>query len=205
MFQIYKVFVNNFFILITDSIKTKNNHLFESVDSIPQILKYLIENDYNLDTNIVFKCTNPSTEFNCFKKHFKYIKAAGGLIQNRDKNILMIYKNKVWDLPKGKLEKGESALSAAIREVKEETGINHVNIVSEPFFTYHIYLSGYQHSYKQIYLKETRWFQMEILTKQNLNPQFEEGIQRVEWFSRDMVKRIKTYDSIKLVLKKFVY
>ena len=116
----------------------------------------------------------------------------------------MIYKNQVWDLPKGKLEKGESALNAALREVKEETGINHVNIVSEPFFTYHIYLSAFQLSYKQIYLKETTWFQMEVLTKQNINPQFEEGIERLEWFTKDMLKRIKTYESIKLVLKKFV-
>lgn len=46
--------------------------------------------------------------------------------ENENKNIeylLLNYPRGYWDFPKGKLEQGESNLEAAIRELKEETGL----------------------------------------------------------------------------------
>ena len=47
------------------------------------------------------------------------IKTAGGIVI-RDDKILFIYKNGRWDLPKGKLEKGNSSRETAIIEISEE-------------------------------------------------------------------------------------
>src|SRR5690606_40252613 len=51
-----------------------------------------------------------------FKK-LPVVTAAGGMVINDKKEILFIYRNKRWDLPKGKVEKGETLEDSAIREV----------------------------------------------------------------------------------------
>src|SRR6476661_1663707 len=42
-----------------------------------------------------------------FFKHFTFIEAAGGIVQNDRKDLLFIFRRGKWDLPKGKMEKGE--------------------------------------------------------------------------------------------------
>ena len=57
--------------------------------------------------------------------------AAGGLVTNENNELLMIFRRGKWDLPKGKLDKGETIEECAIREVEEETGIgNHMTCPS---------------------------------------------------------------------------
>ncbi len=56
------------------------------------------------------------------------VQAAGGLIVRRQSGILEIVVvhrpvNDDWSFPKGKLESGETFESAALREVREETGM----------------------------------------------------------------------------------
>ena len=53
----------------------------------------------------------------------KLIMAAGGIL-SRDGEILLVQRPRYgdWSLPKGKLDRGESPLQAAVREVREETG-----------------------------------------------------------------------------------
>ena len=58
-----------------------------------------------------------------FFKHFKLIKAGGGLVKNKAGQILLIFRRGKWDLPKGKLDDNETLLQCAIREVREETGL----------------------------------------------------------------------------------
>ena len=67
------------------------------------------------------------------KRHMCYVRAAGGIIMLNDNSslithhsslkMLLIQRNGRWDLPKGKVEPGETLLQAALREVEEETGI----------------------------------------------------------------------------------
>ena len=102
--------------------------------------------------------------------------AAGGIVYNERKELLMIFRNGKWDLPKGKLEIGESTEECALREVKEECGLSDLTIVDVLEDTYHTYeLSG-----KQI-LKRTYWYKMFASSQQRLRPEISEGITRVCW------------------------
>lgn len=49
-----------------------------------------------------------------------------GIVTNTEKEILLCLRNdyNIWNLPGGKLEKGESPWQGVIREIKEETGLN---------------------------------------------------------------------------------
>jgi 8-oxo-dGTP pyrophosphatase MutT (NUDIX family) len=51
------------------------------------------------------------------------IKAGGGIVVNEQNEVLLIYRRGKWDLPKGKLDDGETIEECALREVKEETGL----------------------------------------------------------------------------------
>ena len=111
-----------------------------------------------------------------FWKHFTVIQAAGGLIENEKKEILMIYRREKWDLPKGKKEEGETPEACAVREVKEETGLKEVQLKNFLLTTYHTY-----HEFGRHILKESHWYRMEATSSQALQPQTEEDIYRIEW------------------------
>jgi len=110
-----------------------------------------------------------------FKSLFKIIEAAGGLVLDADKKMLFILRRGYWDLPKGKIEKNETIEEAAIREVKEETGINHLKITGSPLLGYHTY----RIDQKRI-LKPTYWFPM-FTEDKNLTLQIEEDIEEGIW------------------------
>jgi len=131
--------------------------------------------------------------WNDFCSDYTLIKAAGGLVFNSSGEVLMIFRNGVWDLPKGKLEEAESVKECAIREVEEECGVSELEIESKLSETYHTYnLNG-----KSI-LKKTYWFLMKTKSEQKLIPQKEEGITDVKWCSEDEVKNnlINSYPNI---------
>ena len=128
------------------------------------------------------------------------IEASGGLVFNKDGDILMIFRNGKWDLPKGKLEIGESVEECAIREVEEECGIYGLDITEKLLETYHTYnLSG-----KEI-LKRTYWYKMNTDFNGELIPQIEEGITKVSWVSKDKIsdKLTNSYGNILDVLNRF--
>ena len=62
--------------------------------------------------------------------------ASGGVVFNNEK-LLMIYRNSLWDLPKGKMELNESELECALREVEEECGIDNLRVIKFLKYTYH--------------------------------------------------------------------
>ena len=133
-----------------------------------------------------------------FVSCFKYIEAAGGKVFNSNKEILAIYRLEKWDLPKGKVEKGESVREAAVREVEEECGITNLKIEKELNSTYHTYwLKG------KFILKRTYWFNMTYSGSETLVPQTEEDIQEAKWFSPDELPAFNanTYASILEVMK----
>jgi len=88
----------------------------------------------------------------------------------------MIFRRGKWDLPKGKLDKGEKIEDCAIREVEEETGLKDVKLNSPLVVTYHTYHEG-----TKFVLKESHWFTMRITGEQKLIPQIEEDISDIKW------------------------
>ena len=131
-----------------------------------------------------------------FKKNFTVIEAAGGVVM-KNQEILFIYRNDKWDLPKGKLEFNESIRVCAVREVEEECGVSQLTIAKQLPATYHTY-----RQHRENLLKITYWFLMECTDESALKPQKEEGIDLVEWKNEKAVKLAleNTYPNIKLVL-----
>lgn len=111
-----------------------------------------------------------------FRKYHKLIEAAGGLVYNPSGQILAIYRRGSWDLPKGKIDKGEGIEAAAIREVQEETGVQKLELGRPLPTTYHTYRLK---SGKRV-LKRTYWFEMKT-TDLKLIPQTEEDIEKAIW------------------------
>jgi len=134
---------------------------------------------------------------NIFKKKFPEVIAAGGKVINNKSEILFIYRNKKWDLPKGKAEKNEIISETALREVEEETGIKNLSIIKPLDKTYHIFKRG-----GKSYLKTTYWFEMKSDFNGKFKPQNKEGITRVEWIGIENLSSVlpKSYANIRLLI-----
>ncbi|MDN5201403.1 NUDIX domain-containing protein [Fulvivirgaceae bacterium BMA10] len=132
------------------------------------------------------------------KDYFTIVRASGGLVA-KNKKILMIYRLKKWDLPKGKLEDGEGSKEGAVREVEEECNIK-VALNSKICATWHTYTRN-----KKQILKKTNWYLMECLDDSNMGPQIEEDIEKVVWKDEKEVRKAlkNSYPSIKQVINKF--
>ncbi|NJC27253.1 NUDIX hydrolase [Neolewinella antarctica] len=112
-----------------------------------------------------------------FKGHFEWIAAAGGIVNRQNSaKVLFIYRRGFWDLPKGKLDPGEDAPTAALREVQEETGLKEVSLGEQLPTTYHTY----RKKKGARVLKPTYWYRMES-NQLELRPEAAEGIERAEW------------------------
>lgn len=110
-----------------------------------------------------------------FQTQFQVIEAAGGVVKNNSDKVLVIFRRGAWDLPKGKIDEGETPEIAAIREVNEETGLIDVTLGAPITETYHTYtLKG-----KRV-LKKTYWYKMSC-NETALTPQTEEDIEKAEW------------------------
>ncbi len=133
-----------------------------------------------------------------FFKHFQLIKAAGGLVKNKRGEILMIFRRGKWDLPKGKLDEGETIEACAKREVEEETGLHKLKIIRPATITYHTYIQFGKHI-----LKETHWYLMNTAADEKLVPQTEEEITEITWATKkDLDQYLQnTFPTIEMVLK----
>lgn len=135
-----------------------------------------------------------------FFKNFTVIEAAGGIVQNDKKEILFIKRLGKWDLPKGKMEKGEKPEDCALREVTEETGVKKLSLKKKTGETYHVY-----DEYGKHFLKISHWYYMTCSSLQELVPQTEENITEIKWVKtidiKDPIKN--TYPSIKDILSRF--
>ena len=148
--------------------------------------------------SITFIVSDKADTFNAVKSHFKLVKAAGGIVEKGNK-ILLIHRLGVWDLPKGKLDKGETIPQCALREVEEETGVK-VKMKNKVCDSYHTYVRN-----KKRNLKKTYWYTMQCVDDKKMKAQAEENIDDVRWCSRIEVEELMkdSYESLKRVLKKY--
>ncbi|MDA8973212.1 NUDIX hydrolase [bacterium] len=135
---------------------------------------------------------------NKFSKTIPRVVAAGGVVTNPQGKVLFIFRNDKWDLPKGKIDKGETIEAAAIREVEEETGVKGLEIENFLRTTYHIFKRNGHYK-----LKEVHWFAMKTSYKGPLLGQLEEGIVKVKWKGPDKIKKalLNSYTNIKVLFE----
>jgi len=121
-----------------------------------------------------------------FAQKYEVVRAAGGIVTDEKDRVLLIYRRGKWDLPKGKVEENEPVELCANREVVEETGLNELQLRKPLAITYHTY----SEKGKSI-LKETHWYLFDARSDQQLQPQIEEGIHKVEWVEKDKIEHYK--------------
>jgi 8-oxo-dGTP pyrophosphatase MutT (NUDIX family) len=134
---------------------------------------------------------------------FRVVRACGGLVINQKSEMLMIFRRGNWDLPKGKMEPNESKKEAAVREVREETGLVNVALMEKLCTTYHIFVDR---SGRRV-LKPSFWYLMYSMDT-TLIPQTEEDIEIVEWVKLSDYrgqKYLPIYSNITEVIEKYQY
>jgi len=193
----YKVFVNDKPLFLTNEILKETDFqmfLLESID-IEQLIIKMFQN------KIVKAYLYYPDEKEMLKKLKEKIpvqKAGGGLVYNKNGEVLFIFRNGKWDLPKGGIEKGEEIEYTALREVEEETGVNKLLINNKLQKTYHIFRRNGKYK-----LKITHWFEMTTDFEGTPQPQEDEGIEKVAWLNPAQIQQAlkNSYENIKLLFE----
>lgn len=189
----YKVFLNDLPIILSTT-----SNFGERYTNFPikkTNLKWLIRQIKQgavLYVNLYHK--NEKKLIKHLRRKLKVITAAGGLVYNEQDEVLFIYRNGRWDLPKGGKKRFEKIEHAAIREVEEETKVNNLKIEKFLQVTYHIMKRKGKYR-----LKETYWYKMSTSYNGKLTPQTEEGITKVKWKNAKKTEKAldKSYANIK--------
>jgi ADP-ribose pyrophosphatase YjhB (NUDIX family) len=196
MAQKYKVFIEEKVIYFTK----------EEIAGLPKYEGLEPENFQALKESLVepiyqFVSPNPKSALKYFFSNFKKIKAAGGIVKSDDQQ-LFIKRNGKWDMPKGKMEKGEKPRETAIREIQEECGLKgNLTIDSKLMKTFHCYFM-----FDESVLKKTTWFVLNYDGSKIVKAQAEEGITEVVWLKKNQLAKVKknTYSSVRDVLEYYL-
>ncbi|MBK9107753.1 MAG: NUDIX domain-containing protein [Saprospiraceae bacterium] len=149
---------------------------------------------------VVLESVDPSLIFKDLKSICNWVPAAGGIISRADGKILMIFRKKIWDLPKGKVDPGEKSKQTALRECMEEVGLSDLELIRKLGLTWHLY----REFNKSRALKRTKWYVLKTSTPDKLVLQSEEGIERAEWLDvKDALLLEPMYSNIKQMLLKY--
>ena len=192
----YKVFVGDKPIILTTLVEQETNfknYLLNTVN-IRKVIREL--NSSNLsEIRLIHK--NENKLIKKFLKKLPNVIAGGGKVYNDKNEILFIYRNDKWDLPKGKIEGKETIEQTAIREVSEETGVSGLVITKPLDTTYHIFKRN-----GRFKIKITYWFEMKTNFTGNLCAQENEGITKVKWLNNKDIKEAlqNSYANIKLLV-----
>lgn len=122
--------------------------------------------------------------------------SSGGVIfrvVNSRFEVALIFTGKVWCLPKGLIERGETAEKAALREVKEETGlegeiVGKIGEINYDFFR------------KRRYSKTVYFFLLKYVGGSVSDHDFEAD--KVKWFPISDALRVLTYINERRILNK---
>jgi 8-oxo-dGTP pyrophosphatase MutT (NUDIX family) len=191
----YVIFKDDASVILTE--KSENSKIHEELTwSYRNLEDVILSLERNEGKSFVLKGENTEKMWGEFCNRFKMIEAAGGIVINEKEEFLMIFRHDTWDLPKGKIDRGETIEEAALREVREECGFTSLSLGEQVQNTYHIY----EHNERQI-LKVTYWYLM-YSDQKLLTPQLEEGITDLRWKSASDMKKVfeNTYPNIKILI-----
>ena len=192
----YKVFYNqkpvNFVSSLTEN--SPNNPLFFIKYSNSKSIIKALNDKKVVGVNLYHPKEEKIEKY--FFKIFPIVEAAGGLVEHNDGRFLFIYRNNKWDLPKGKIDKKEKIIDAAIREVIEETGVSDLTLDKPLTVTFHIFKAN-----KKYKLKKTHWFLMKSSCNSTLTPQIDENITKAEWKTKEEIPKLleNAYKNLKLI------
>jgi len=193
----YKVFVNDKPLFLTNEVEKETDFklfLLESVD-----IEQLIIKMFNNKINKAYLYHPDEKEIlNKVKEKIPVKKAGGGLVYNKKGEVLFIFRNGKWDLPKGGCDKEEEIEDCSIREVEEETGVTNLKISKKIQKTYHVFKRNGVYR-----LKVTHWFEMTTTFEGTPIPQENEGIEKVAWLNKAQIKEAlkNSYENIKLLFE----
>lgn len=193
----YKVFVNNRPLFLINKIQKETDfqqYLLQTVD-LESLVSDLFDN--KIDKAFLYH-SNKKEILKALKAKIPVERAAGGLVYNTKGQILFIYRNQKWDLPKGGIDKGEGKREAAMREVTEETGAQELYVLKKLQKTYHIFKRN-----GKFKLKVTHWYKMYSKYEGELLPQEDEKIEKAIWVDPENVSTLleNSYENIKLLFE----
>ncbi len=189
--QSYAIFNKHNRILITKNIVKnvffENSKIIKASENVLENFDFntLFAEDNTQNYIILTENNNIESIFQKVTSFFYFVKAAGGIVINEKGEYLFMFRNNMWDLPKGHWEKGEEIQETAKREVLEECGMKNLEVGEYVFSTFHTYS---MHGRKEI--KRTYWYKMTCSSKEKLYPQHEEGIQKLEWIPKTNIQHI---------------
>ena len=193
----YKVFVNDSPLILTNRLSetVNGNYFLMNGPAIKDAINALAKN--KLEEAFIYHPNNEEI-LKKFTKKIPMVVAAGGVVTNKLGKVLFIYRNDKWDLPKGKVDNGESLEECAIREVMEETGVK--DLVIENFLrtTYHIFKRNGKYK-----LKEVHWYAMKTTYDGKLKGEKKEGIVKVKWKGPHKIRKAleNSYTNIRILFE----
>lgn len=197
----YKVFFKDRTVYFGDDFSKvfgRNTGLFYKFNNLQELTELVsVFNELTRIDKLFIFHDDILTLFEEFKACFNFIEAAGGVVIRPDGKFLVMQRDGIWDLPKGKLDPNESTEEAALREVTEETGLHGLEIVKPILSTFHTYQIT-----EDMNLKKTKWYEMKYTGKETPVPQAEEKITEIAWVApgkTDFIRK-NTYPSVLDVL-----
>lgn len=186
--QMYKVFIENITLKFISKEEDYNSNelLFceSSASDGLDALKKVISDFSGSTVSLNYICKDPQLSFEQYFKEFDKIEAAGGIVK-RKSSFLFIKRNGLWDIPKGKIDEGETPEIAAVREIEEECGVCNAQIEKFICNTYHTY------TYKGCpTIKKTYWYALSYNGPKVEKPQIEEGITKVKWMKQHKITKV---------------
>lgn len=195
----YKIFIQDKPLIIIDPSQEEPDYFpFELQGSVDLLKLKALLSDPRID-GAFWKHDNPSLAFRRLMNHCTFIQAAGGLI-SKDNKLFFIYRNSVWDLPKGKIEEGEGPEAAARREIKEETGLSKLKLIGYAGNTWHMYDGA---SRDKMMIKKTFWYNYELTEMQEIVLEKQEGIENYKWITNKVLPSVlkNSYGSISDIIR----
>ena len=190
----YKVFFNDHSLTFCSKSKTllkDNKCQVVDIENFREFENMFSNSGFmELSDSLVVVSDDPTKMWEDFRASMHEIVAAGGVVINSKADILFINRFGRWDLPKGKVEKGEGIEHAALREVEEECGLSDLRILRQLPSKFHLYYSPYLKAPDNLVLKETYWFEMIYDGTEIPTPQTEEDIVEVRWFAKNDLNKV---------------